>query len=149
MIEQAATILYVENDPNDIILLKVAFQRLGFPIHLVSVPDGEKAQEYLQGRWSYSEGEPPAPPDLVLLDLKMPRQSGFEITHWIRAQLELQGLPVVILTSSEQPEDRTIAFESGANAFFIKPIGLEELEMVAREICTEYLHLPVGLSSGG
>lgn len=140
MNEHPPVILYVENDPNDVILLRVAFEKLQVAVELMTVADGEKAQAYLESRDAYADRSLYPLPDLVLMDLKMPRKSGLEVTRWIRAQPALEALPIIILTSSEQPEDQTGVMAAGANGFFIKPVGLEELEHLVHEIATHWLH---------
>lgn len=134
-------ILYVENDANDVILLRITFEKIDFPAQIIPVPDGEKAQAYLDGLGAFEDRHQYPRPDLVLMDLKMPRVSGFEVTRWIRAHPALDALPIVILTSSEHPEDRAAALAAGANGFCIKPVGLDELEGLVREISQQWLHL--------
>ncbi len=141
MKEYRPVILYVENDPNDVTLVKVALEKLKIPVSLYVARDGEQAEAYLEGRGIYTDRACYPWPDLVLMDLKMPRKSGFEVTKWIRAEEAWSRLPIVVLTSSEQPEDRTAVLQAGANAFYIKPVGLEELESALREICAQHLGL--------
>ncbi len=143
MLENTRVILYAENDLNDVILTGIALERAQLPVRMVSVRDGLEAQAYLQGLGAYADRESFPWPDLVLLDLKMPRQSGFELAAWIRAHWDWEYLPVVVLTSSEQPEDRKTVLKVGVNGYFIKPIGLEELERLLHEIAGRWLALPV------
>lgn len=99
--------------------------------HLHSVPDGETAIAYLNGTGSYSDRESHPLPSLVLLDLKMPRKSGFDVLAWIRSEPSLKHLPVIIFTASNQEEDIKRAYEMGANSYLVKPVGIHTLiEMV-------------------
>jgi DNA-binding response OmpR family regulator len=141
MKEYRPVILYVENDPNDVTLVKVALEKLKMPVSLFVARDGEQGEAYLEGRGIYADRDCYPWPDLVLMDLKMPRKSGFEVTKWIRAEEAWAQLPIIVLTSSEQPEDRTAVMDAGATAFYIKPVGLEELEATLRDICAHHLGL--------
>ena len=78
-------------------------------------------------------------PDLVLLDLKLPRKSGFEVLEWIRANPPTHILPVVMLSSSSHERDITQARDMGANDFFTKPVSIRELRFVMKEICHKWL----------
>ncbi len=139
MKEHWPAILYVENDPNDVMLVRVAVEKLRLPLLLIVARNGEQAQAYLEGKGDYTNRNDFPWPDLVLMDLKMPRRSGFEVTRWIRKEPAWAQLPIVVLTSSEQPEDRAAAMAAGANGFYIKPVGLEDLEAALHEICTRFL----------
>jgi CheY-like chemotaxis protein len=134
-------ILYVENDANDVMLVRLALEKLRLPIALAIARNGEQAQAYLEGKGIYADRNVYPWPDLVLMDLKMPRKSGFEVTKWIRSEKAWAQLPVVVMTSSDQPEDRMGAMQAGADAFYIKPVALEELEAALREICARFLGL--------
>lgn len=114
-------ILLVEDRPDDVLLIRKAFERakVSNPIYVVS--DGEEAVEYLSGSGKFwSRAEYPLP-ELVLLDLKLPKMDGFDVLQWIRSHPGLQGLAVVVLTSSEEPKDINLAYGMGANSFLLKP----------------------------
>jgi len=111
------TMLYVEDDENDRMLLEIAQQSAKVLMNLVMAEDGEQAVAYLKGEGMYSDrGRSPAP-SLVLLDLKLPRKCGFEVLEWIRAQEALKRLPVVVLSSSSQECDQSRALRNGANSY--------------------------------
>lgn len=125
------TILLVEDDPNDVLLIKRAFRKanLANPIHVVG--DGEAAVAYLAGQAPYTDRERYPLPMLLLLDLKMPRKSGFEVLAWLREQPGLKRLPVVVLTASRETNDINRAYELGANSYLVKPVAFDTLlEMV-------------------
>src|SRR5579872_3127592 len=98
-------ILHVEDDPNDVTLVGLAFRKAKADSVLVVVNDGEQAINYLNGEGKYADRANHPFPALVLLDLKLPRKTGLEVLAWVRSQPqpELKRLPVVMLTSSNQP----------------------------------------------
>src|ERR1041385_7784029 len=96
------TILVADDDSNDIFLLKRAFHKAGVDVHMEFLRDGEQVIRYLKG--SDYKGETPIP-ELLLLDLKMPRVNGFEVLEWIRRQPGLRRLLIIVLTSSDEPRD--------------------------------------------
>lgn len=125
------TILHVEDDPNDVLLIARAFRKAEVPAQLQVVNDGEQALHYLSGTNSFSERDRFPLPALVLLDLKLPRKSGIEVLEWIRTCPGLRRIPVVMLTSSRQPVDINRAYELGVNAYLVKPVNFDGLvEMV-------------------
>ncbi len=131
MINSANSILIVEDDANDILLLRRAFSKAGLvnPVHVAS--DGDMAVDYLQGNGVYRDRAKHPLPVLILLDLKLPRRSGHEVLNWLRAQSGLRRIPVVILTSSKESKDLDRAYDEGANSYLIKPADPADLlEMV-------------------
>ena len=133
------TMLYVEDDENDRMLLKIAQQSAKVLMNLVMAEDGEQAVAYLKGEGMYSDrGRSPAP-SLVLLDLKLPRKCGFEVLEWIRGQEAFKQLPVVVLSSSSQECDQSRALRNGANSYFVKPISLPPLVEIVKRIYSEWL----------
>jgi CheY-like chemotaxis protein len=131
MYQPLRPILLVEDTRDDVLLIQRAFRRARLNVALHVVNDGEAAVAYLAGVGDYADREQHPLPVLVLLDLKLPRRSGFEVLAWIRQQPGLQRLPVVMLTSSEQIQDVNRAYEVGANSYLVKPVGFDALlEMV-------------------
>jgi CheY-like chemotaxis protein len=129
-------ILHVEDDANDALLVELAFRKLDLLPQLRAVDDGDKAMAYLSNRPPFEEkGQFPLPA-FVLLDIKLPGGSGFDVLSWIRSRPETRYLPVAILSSSIQPEDIRKAYDLGANSFIQKPSSLEGiLEMVRTAHC--------------
>ena len=124
-------VLLADDDPNDVFLLQRAFQKTNIANPLRVVRDGEEAMAYLSGQDQYADRQLHPLPVLLLLDLKMPRKSGFEVLRWLRQQSGLKRLPVVVLTSSNQNPDINKAFDLGANSYIVKPGGFDSLvEMV-------------------
>ena len=135
------TILHVEDDPNDVLLLHRACRKASLNLSLQSVGDGDKAVSYLSGESIYADREKYPLPALVLLDLKMPRRSGLEVLAWIRAQPNLRRILVAIFTSSKHDEDINKAYELGANSYLVKPVGFDALTEMIGMIHTYWLNL--------
>src|SRR5258708_993633 len=116
-----AVILVAEDREDDIVLIRRAFTRARVvnPIHVVR--DGEEAVAYLKGEGKFTNRAEYPLPELLLLDLKMPRMNGFEVLRWVREQPNLRALRVVVLTSSEDIRDVNLAYQLGANSFLVKP----------------------------
>ena len=127
MAHERGSVLFVEDDPNDVALTQRAFERAGFANPLQVLSDGEQAIAYLGGEASYADRDRYPLPIIVLLDLKLPRKSGFEVLAWIRAAANIRRLPVVVLTSSQQSPDINRAYDAGANSYLVKPVAFEHL----------------------
>lgn len=121
------TILYVDDDDNDVLLLKHAIRYAKISCNLQVLNDPEMAAAYLGGEGPYSDRDSFPLPSLVLLDLKMPRMHGLEVLAWIRNQPALKRLVVIVLTASNQASEVNRAYELGANSYLIKPVELDEL----------------------
>jgi CheY-like chemotaxis protein len=126
-----AVILMVEDDDGDVRLTREALRdcKVSNVLHVVS--DGESAMAFLRREAPY--GDVPRP-DLVLLDLNLPRMNGHEVLAEIRADPRLHTIPVTILTTSSSDEDVLRSYELHANAYVTKPVGLDEFLHVVREI---------------
>lgn len=114
------SVLLVEDNTSDVFLVRRAFQKAQVGCLIQVVKDGEEAVAYLKGTGQYSDRERFPLPVLVLLDLKLPRRSGFEVLDWLRKQPALKRLPVVILTSSREVRDINKAYDFGANSYLVK-----------------------------
>ena len=124
----AVPILYVEDEEADVVLLRHVFQKTGIPNPLQAVKDGKLAKDYLAGKPPFDDRQQRPLPGLVLLDLNLPYWTGFEVLEWIRQQPQLRGLPVVIFSSSNRPDDIARAYDAGANGFLVKPNALTDLK---------------------
>src|SRR5438874_13730859 len=93
-------ILIADDDQNDVFFLQRAFKKVGLEHELVHVADGQEAVDYLNSGSAPGDGKKHLVPDLMLLDLKMPRMTGFEVLSWLRKQPDLRGMPVVVLSGS-------------------------------------------------
>ncbi len=113
--------LLVEDDPGDVRLMQEAVRRSPYNIHMNVVGDGKEALAYLRRQGGYAK----APrPDLVLLDLNLPRMDGRELLAVIKGDVEWKQLPVVILTTSERQEDILHSYRTNANCYITKPLDL-------------------------
>lgn len=115
-------ILVAEDNPADVYLLKEALNQEGREVDLVVVSDGEQALEYVQRQGDFRS----APiPDLVVLDLNLPKSDGSDVLRCIRETKAYADVPVVVLTSSDSPRDRIVVESLGADSFITKPSDLE------------------------
>jgi len=122
-----SSILLVEDDDEEILSLKRAFRNARISNPLSVVKDGEEAIKFLSGDGARGDRSRYPIPFLILLDLRLPKLSGFEMLAWIREQPELAGLIIVVLTASDQVRDVTQAHELGANSYFVKPGTFDDL----------------------
>jgi CheY-like chemotaxis protein len=120
-------ILAAEDDPDDALIFKMMFARATLPQTLYLVEDGQQVIDWLSGKDPYSDRVKYPVPDHVLLDLKMPVKNGFEALEWIRSQKPFEGLPVSILSSSDDPQDVKRAYELGATTYFVKSPHLQDV----------------------
>ncbi|GGT17629.1 response regulator [Nonomuraea spiralis] len=124
-------VLLVEDDQGDILLTREAFELNKVRNRLNVVNDGEQAMAYLRREHAYAE----APrPDLILLDLNLPRMNGLEVLREVKADATLRTIPVVILTTSEAEEDILHSYRLHANAYVSKPVDFEQFIRVVRQI---------------
>ncbi|MBD3884155.1 response regulator [Phormidium tenue FACHB-886] len=121
------TILLVEDNAKDVFLIQRAFRKAAVVTPLQIVSDGDAAVQYLSGEAPYGDRAVYPFPDLLLLDLKLPRRSGAEVLQWIRQQPALRRLPVVVLTSSRELVDINRIYDLGANAYIAKPPSFDNL----------------------
>jgi len=131
------TILVADDDSNDIYLLKRAFLKAGIDVRMEFVQDGEQAIRYLKAG---DHQENPIP-EMLLLDIKMPRVNGFEVLEWIRHQPGLRRLLIVVLTSSDEPGDINRAYDLGANSYLVKPCSIENLTGIAQHLYEYWMTL--------
>jgi CheY-like chemotaxis protein len=133
--ENQYTILLVEDDLNDIFLVKRAFKMARIQNPLQIVTDGEEAIHYLSGQGKYADRAAFPLPKLIVMDLKMPRLTGFEVLKWVKGDNKpLRRIPIVIVSSSDNPEDVNRAYGLGANAYMVKPVQLRAVEHLFESI---------------
>jgi CheY-like chemotaxis protein len=125
------SVLLVEDDPGDVLLIREAFdeQQVGNVLSVVS--DGVQAMEYVRGEGEYSGRERP---DLVLLDLNLPRKSGAEVLAEIKGDPELSTIPVIVLTTSEAEEDVLRSYKAHANVYIAKPVDFDRFRQIVHRI---------------
>ena len=126
------TLLLADDDPDDRLLVGEALEEGGAAVDLRCVEDGEELVGYLLRRGRYAEPDSSPCPDLILLDLKMPRKNGHQALKEIKGDPRLRRIPVVVLTTSKAEEDVARAYDSGANSFVAKPTDFRTLVEVMR-----------------
>src|SRR5215831_7889281 len=135
MDKQSFTVLLVEDDLNDIFLVKRAFKMARIKNPLQIVTDGQEAISYLRGEGKYADREAHPLPKLIVMDIRMPRRSGFEVLEWVKdISKPLHRIPVVIVSSSDNPSDINRAYELGANAYMVKPVEFRAVEHLFESI---------------
>ena len=127
-------ILLVEDDPNDIILIKRAFKKANIGHSLNIVENGEEAIAYLTGKEKFNDRTRYPLPTLILLDLKLPRISGHEVLEWHQKQPGIRRIPIIVLTSSKRRADINKAYDLGANSYLIKPVSFHSLLDLIRDL---------------
>jgi len=124
-------ILLVEDNPGDILLTKEAFEEIKIANNLNVVEDGIEAMNFLKNEGKYKEGRKP---DLIILDLNLPKKDGREVLAEIKESKKLKKIPVVVLTSSKAEEDILKSYDLHANCFISKPIDLEQFSKIVKTI---------------
>ena len=132
MLIEDPIVLLVDDSEDDATLVRIVFERSGFMAPLQVVRDGAEVIAYLRGDREFADRKKFPLPTAVLLDLNMPRESGFEVLAWIRQQPALKRLCVYILSASSQTDDITRAYDLGANSYLVKPSTLDELTVLAK-----------------
>lgn len=128
------TILMAEDDEDDRLMAKEAWEEAKLANDLRFVEDGEELMDYLYQRGEYTNSDNPSRPDLILLDLNMPRKDGREALKEIKADAELRKIPVVVLTTSKAEEDICRTYDLGVNSFITKPVTFDGLVQVMKTL---------------
>jgi len=134
-------ILLAEDNEDHVLLIRRAFRqaRVMNPFHVVH--NGEEVLNYLKGAGVYANRAEYPLPDLLLLDLKMPRKNGFEVLEWIRSQDSLRAMRVVVLTTSSELQDVNRAYQLGANSFLVKPGDFQQIVSLVQTLNTYWIRL--------
>jgi CheY-like chemotaxis protein len=127
MLNPSLNILVAEDNSDDLFLLRQAFKKAGVAHSLHEVPDGLEALAYLKGEAAFADRGLYPIPDVLLLDLNMPRMNGFEVLQWVRQDRHWKRLVVHVLTASARQADVARASELGANSYILKPSRVDEL----------------------
>jgi two-component system, response regulator len=136
---EAEAILLAEDEESDVLWFRRALKKAGIAQPLVSVPNGRDAMRYLLGHEPFTDRSQNPLPALIVLDLKMPIADGFDVLRWLQTRAELQHVPAVVLTSSNQSSDRARALELGACGYFIKPSNPSALLATVEEMHRRWL----------
>ena len=130
------TILYIDDNKYDAVIVARALAREDLAAELFAVHDGCDAADWLTATGAYADREKHPAPDLLVVDLKMPRNSGFDLMEFVQARRELKKLPIIVYTDSENPADKLKAFQLGANAYVTKDQGTDPLMTYVRAAVT-------------
>ena len=137
----ALTILLVEDDPDDEVLTVRELRRQSGGGEIIVVRDGAEALEYLFGTGRYAGRDSRDCPNLVLLDLKLPKVDGLEVLRRIRSDHHTKYIPVVVLTSSDDRRDIVASYQLGANSYVRKPINFDQFQEAVRHVHFYWLRL--------
>jgi CheY-like chemotaxis protein len=133
------TILLVEDNKDDVFLMKRALQGARIQNPVIVVETGQEAIDYLSGTGKFSERDDYPVPAVVFLDLKLPFVFGHEVLAWIRRRKELESLVVIVLTSSNEASDLSRCYSLGANSYLVKPPTSAQLEALAKAFKWQWL----------
>jgi len=124
-------ILLIEDNPGDVRLILEGFSEGNIAHNIHTVKDGEMAINFLEKGMGYEDS---VDPDLILLDLKIPRKNGFEVLEFIKSRSELKDIPVIVLTSSEAEDDILKSYELNANCYVTKPLDVDRYVVMVKAI---------------
>jgi two-component system response regulator len=140
------TILLVEDNPDDVLLTKRAFEKSHVLNSVVVAEDGEQALEFLFGLGENKDN--PLIPELILLDLKMPKVGGLEVLERLQQDPVLSLIPVVVLTTSTEEEDLVKSYKYGANSFIRKPVDFNQFVAAVKQLELYWMVLNKGPHNG-
>lgn len=135
------TVLLVEDNPRDVRLTQRAFVQAGLEHDLRIVRDGDEALEYLHREGAYRDLQVSPRPDVILLDLNLPRMSGHELLRRLKQDQRFRQMPIIVLTTSGRPDDVRLAYEEGANAYLLKPVEFARFTKIMEHLGKFWLEL--------
>ena len=141
MIDNNINILLVEDNPDDELLARRAFKKSHIANEIVVVRDGQEALDYLFGEGQYAGRDISIRPQVILLDLKLPKVDGLEVLQRMRADERTKRLPVVVLTSSDEQQDIVESYNLGANSYVRKPVDFEQFNEAVLQLGLYWLVL--------
>lgn len=134
------TILLVEDNPDDVALTLRALEKNNFVNDVVVSENGVEALDYLFGTGQY-EGQKNPLPEVILLDLKMPKMDGLEVLHYLRNQERTRLQPIVVLTTSNEEKDRLESYRLGVNSYIRKPVSFDKFVEAIEQLGLYWLAL--------
>jgi CheY-like chemotaxis protein len=137
----AQDILLVEDNPDDVELTRIAFAEAGIEGRVAVVRDGAEALDYLFARGAHAGRDASELPAIVLLDLNLPKLDGREVLQGIRSDPRTRKLPVVVLTTSDEPFDVEASYALGVNSYIRKPVDFDQFVAVVKQIGLYWLVL--------
>jgi CheY-like chemotaxis protein len=132
-------ILLVEDDKNHALLEMRCLQDSKVDNSIILARDGEEAIDYLFSLGKYADSAENPPPDLIVLDLRLPKTSGEEVLKKIKSSDKLRAIPVVVLTTSKNEDDMIRAYRNHANSYLVKPVGLEKFQQMMIDVGNYWL----------
>ncbi len=132
-------VLLAEDNDSDVVLFKRAWAAAGIHTPVQTVPDGEQAIDYLKGEGKFGDRSRHPLPKLLILDLKMPRKSGFEVMEWVRGQSDFRELRIAVLTTSGDLSDVKKAYQAGASTFLTKSMDPQDFAAQLKGIKNHWL----------
>jgi CheY-like chemotaxis protein len=148
----AITILLVEDNPDHAFLAMEGIKTAGLDNKVKVVEDGQEALDYLYREGKYNDEEEYPVPDLILLDIRLPKKNGIEVLEIIKKDDKLKNIPVIMLTSSKRDEDILESYHFGANSYVTKPVNFKEFSEKLKELQLYWCiinTLPHNYGSGG
>jgi two-component system, response regulator len=147
------TILLIEDNPSDIALTRRALEKAHIVNHLVVAQDGQEAIDYLFCSGAFQDRDPADLPVLTLMDLKLPKVPALDVLRRIRSDARTRRMTVVILTSSNEEQDRTAGYDVGVNSYIRKPVDFQQFTQVVEQLALYWLLLneppPTGAKGAG
>lgn len=131
-------ILLVEDNEGDILLIKEAFEEAGMHHQLSVVNDGEQALDYLHKQPPFEATEMP---DIIVLDINLPKMNGHEVLHYIKNQAAFKAIPVIILTTSSSSKDIDKAYQNYVNSYITKPVDIQDFVNIVNGIEDYWLNI--------
>ena len=128
------TILLVEDNPDDVALTLRVFEKCRISNEIVVARDGSEALDYLFGRGTYADRQAFPVPNLILLDLRLPKIDGLEVLKEVKADAKVRTIPVVVLTTSEAERDMAMAYEYHANSYVTKPVDFSTFNKLLHDL---------------
>lgn len=139
MTQQKRCILLVEDSPDDVSIAVSALRQHAPSHEVIVVSDGADARDFLNAVGEFAHRDVCEMPDLILLDMKLPKVGGMEVLRAMRADERTRGVPVVVLTSSDEEEDVSKAYSGGANSYIRKPVNFDAFAQTIREVLRYWL----------
>lgn len=134
-------ILLAEDNPDDVLLTQRAFKKSNFANELIIVNDGQECLDYLFAEDKYKDRDRSIMPEVILLDLKMPKMDGLEVLKRIREDIRTKHLPVVMLTTSKEEKDIVQSYCLGANSYITKPVDFDQFVESVKQLGLYWLVL--------
>lgn len=126
LMDKAIEILIVEDNPSDAELTMRTLEKNNLSNNILWLKDGEEALDFLKGKGEYEGRNTESKPKVIFLDLKLPKMDGFEVLKQIRSSENLEQIPVVMMTSSQEQKDRLKGYQNGVNSYVVKPMDFQE-----------------------